>query len=87
MLLHQADRRLGAVELLRHDFKGRGLVPLQRDGRGPRPQSQLAPATSGLHDAVLAAHVEQPVRLGGGPRREDLLVRSVLSVAGHLRNS
>ena len=81
MLLHLADRRCGAVELHRHDCKGRGLVPLKRDGRSPRPQSQLAPGTSGFHDALLAAHVDQPVRLGGGPRREDLLVRSVFMVA------
>ena len=55
--------------------------------RWPRPtasNSACARDQSGLHDARRAAHVDQPVRLGGGPRREDLLVRSVFTVAAVL---
>ena len=57
--------------------------------RWPRPtasNSACAHHQLGLHDAVLAAHVEQPVRLGAGLRREDLPVRSVFKIRHLPRN-
>ena len=44
---------------------------------GPRPQRKLAPTTTGFHDARQVAQLDHPVCLGGGPRRENLLVRLV----------
>jgi hypothetical protein len=44
---------------------------------GPRPQRKLAPTTTGFYDARQVAQLDHPVCLGGGPRRENLLVRLV----------
>ena len=42
-----------------------------------RPQAFTMPTTTGFHDARQVAQLDHPVCLGGGPRRENLLVRLV----------